>query len=131
MPTVHVEVLVRMSDQRPIAVPLAVMDVDPTAAMFVKNIVSVAPLIDPRIHPVAVRAVYDVRQALPEVPIVGVGGVASGWDAAELMIAGAQAVQVGTASFADPRACARIARELVTFATDRGIARLADFNAVV
>ncbi len=57
------------------------------------------------IHPIAVRAVHDVRQALPDLPIVGVGGVATGWEAAELMIAGAQAVQVGTASFADPRAC--------------------------
>lgn len=83
------------------------------------------------IHPVAVRAVHDVRQALPDVPIVGVGGVASGWDAVELMVAGAQAVQVGTASFADPRACARIAAEMVTFGTRRQIARLADFNAVV
>lgn len=83
------------------------------------------------IHPVAVRAVHDVRQALPDLPIVGVGGVASGWDAIELMVAGAQAVQVGTASFADPRACARVAAEMVTFATDRGIARLADFDAVV
>jgi dihydroorotate dehydrogenase (NAD+) catalytic subunit len=83
------------------------------------------------IHPVAVRAVFDVRQAHPDLPVIGVGGVASGWDAIELMIAGAQAVQVGTASFADPRACARIADEMVTFATRRGIARLADCNAVV
>ena len=83
------------------------------------------------IHPVAVRAVFDVRQAHPELPIIGVGGVASGWDAIELMVAGAQAVQVGTASFADPRACARVAEEMVTFATRRGMARLADCNAVV
>lgn len=83
------------------------------------------------IHPVAVRAVFDVRQAHPDLPVIGVGGVASGWDAIEMMIAGAQAVQVGTASFADPRACARIAEEMVTFATQRGIARLADCNAVV
>jgi len=83
------------------------------------------------IHPVAVRAVHDVREAFPEFPIVGVGGVASGWDAVELMVAGAQAVQVGTASFADPRACARVAAEMASFASDRGIARLAEFNAVV
>ena len=56
------------------------------------------------IHPVAVRAVFDVHAALPDLPIVGVGGVASGWDAVELMLAGASAVQVGTATFADPRA---------------------------
>jgi dihydroorotate dehydrogenase (NAD+) catalytic subunit len=82
------------------------------------------------IHPIAVRAVHDVRRAFPDLPIVGVGGVATGWDAAEMMVAGAQAVQVGTASFANPRACIEIQRQLVTFATDRGIAGLADLNGV-
>jgi dihydroorotate dehydrogenase (NAD+) catalytic subunit len=56
------------------------------------------------IHPVAVRAVHDVHAALPDLPIVGVGGVSPGWDATELLLAGASAVQVGTATFADPRA---------------------------
>jgi dihydroorotate dehydrogenase (NAD+) catalytic subunit len=82
------------------------------------------------IHPVAVRAVNDVHEARPDIDIVGVGGVASGWDAAELMLVGARAVQVGTASFADPRACARVHTELVTFAGDRGIPRLASLGAV-
>lgn len=82
------------------------------------------------IHPMAVRAVHDVRQALPDLPIVGVGGVASGWDAAELMIVGAQAVQVGTASFADPRACVRIRDELAELLTQRGIHRAIDLGAV-
>jgi dihydroorotate dehydrogenase (NAD+) catalytic subunit len=68
------------------------------------------------VHPVAVRAVHDVHRALPHVPIVGVGGVASGWDAAELMLAGASAVQVGTATFADPRAPWRIQTELRAWA---------------
>lgn len=83
------------------------------------------------IHPIAVRAVHDVRRACPELPIVGVGGVATGWDAAELMAVGADAVQVGTASFAEPRACARVSRELASFATERGMRRLADLNGVV
>jgi dihydroorotate dehydrogenase (NAD+) catalytic subunit len=83
------------------------------------------------IHPIAVRAVHDVRQAHPDLPIVGVGGVASGWDAAELMVAGAQAVQVGTANFADPRACPRIRDELSSWAANRGVARLAHLNGVV
>ncbi len=83
------------------------------------------------IHPVAVRAVHDVRTALPEIPIVGVGGVASGWDAAELMAVGAHAVQVGTASFADPRSCERVSHELSAFASQRGIHRLAELTAVV
>ncbi len=66
----------------------------------------------PAIHPVAVRAVHDVHAARPELPIVGVGGIARGWDATELMLAGASAVQVGTATFADPRAPARVLAEL-------------------
>lgn len=74
------------------------------------------------VHPVAVRTVYDVHAALPEVPIIGTGGVASGWDAAELMLAGASAVQVGTATFADPTAPLRVQRELLTWCAARGIA---------
>ena len=70
----------------------------------------------PAIHPVAVRAVHDVHAALPDVPIVGVGGVATAWDAVELLLAGAVAVQVGTATFADPRAPAKILAGLVTTA---------------
>ncbi len=64
------------------------------------------------LHPVAVRAVYDVCEALPEVSIVGVGGVARGTDAVEMLQAGASAVQVGTAIFADPRAPWRVLHEL-------------------
>lgn len=65
----------------------------------------------PAIHPVAVRAVSDVRAALPNLDIVGVGGIASGADAIELLRAGAQAVQIGTASFVDPGATWRVALE--------------------
>ncbi len=82
------------------------------------------------IHPVAVRAVHDVHRALPEVPIVGVGGVASAWDAVELLLAGASAVQVGTASFADPGIAAVIQDELIEWATERGLTRLADIAAI-
>jgi dihydroorotate dehydrogenase (NAD+) catalytic subunit len=77
------------------------------------------------VHPVAVRAIHDVHQALPELAIVGVGGVANGWDAAELMIAGASAVQVGTATFADPRAPWRVLGGLVEWAAAEGISSLA------
>ena len=73
------------------------------------------------IHPVAVRTVWDVHAALPQLPIVGVGGVAGGWDAAELMLAGASAVQVGTATFADPRAPLRVQRELLQWCNARGL----------
>jgi dihydroorotate dehydrogenase (NAD+) catalytic subunit len=64
------------------------------------------------VHPVAVRAVWECRAAFPEVPIVGVGGVATGRDAVELLVAGADAVQVGTATFRDPRAPWKVLRQL-------------------
>lgn len=75
----------------------------------------------PAIHPVAVRAVYDVHAALPELPIVGVGGVARGVDAVELMLAGASAVQVGTASFADPRSLERVRDEIEEWCRTHGV----------
>jgi dihydroorotate dehydrogenase (NAD+) catalytic subunit len=64
------------------------------------------------IHPVAVRAVHDVHAAHPELPIIGVGGVADGWDAEEFLLAGARAVQVGTATFADPKAAEHVLADL-------------------
>ena len=81
-------------------------------------------------HPVAVRAVHDVHEALPEVPIVGVGGIATAWDAVEMFLAGASAVQVGTASFADPRAPERIQSDLLAWAVSRGLTRFADLPAL-
>jgi dihydroorotate dehydrogenase (NAD+) catalytic subunit len=80
----------------------------------------------PAIHPVAVRAVFDCRAALPDVPIVGVGGVRTGEDAAELLVAGADAVQVGTASLADPRAAGRVLDELGRWCAAHGVHRAAD-----
>ncbi len=80
----------------------------------------------PAIHPVAVRAVHDVHAALPDLPIVGVGGVSGGADAAELLLAGASAVEVGTATFADPRAPATILRELQAWARRTGRTQLDD-----
>lgn len=68
------------------------------------------------LHPVAVRAVHDVHAALPELPLVGVGGVRTGEDAAELLLAGASAVQVGTATFGDPRAPLRVLEGLSAWA---------------
>jgi dihydroorotate dehydrogenase (NAD+) catalytic subunit len=66
----------------------------------------------PAIHPIAVRAVHDVHAAHADLPIVGVGGVVDGWTARELLLAGAVAVQVGTATFADPRAPLRVLADL-------------------
>jgi dihydroorotate dehydrogenase (NAD+) catalytic subunit len=75
----------------------------------------------PAIHPVAVRAIHDVAAARPEVAIVGAGGVVDAESAAELMVAGAAAVQVGTATFADPRAPGQVAAGLVDWCRRRGI----------
>jgi dihydroorotate dehydrogenase (NAD+) catalytic subunit len=80
----------------------------------------------PAIHPVAVRAVHQVHAALPDVPILGVGGVASGWDALELVAAGASAVSVGTATFGDPSAPSRVLAELRSELACRGIRRFTD-----
>jgi dihydroorotate dehydrogenase (NAD+) catalytic subunit len=66
----------------------------------------------PAIKPVAVRAIYQVHAALPEVPILGMGGVLSGRDALELILAGASGVSVGTASFGNPHAAIDIQNEL-------------------
>jgi dihydroorotate dehydrogenase (NAD+) catalytic subunit len=68
----------------------------------------------PAIKPIALRMVYEAAQAV-KIPIAGLGGIATGEDAAEFLIAGATAVQVGTASFWDPTAPARIAAELEDF----------------
>jgi dihydroorotate dehydrogenase (NAD+) catalytic subunit len=73
----------------------------------------------PALHAVAVRAVYDCRQAFPGAPIIGVGGVSKGYDAAELLCAGADAVQVGTATFVDPRAPLRVLQELKDWCVSR------------
>ena len=73
------------------------------------------------VHAVAVRTVFDVHAALPLVPIIGVGGVSSGWDAAELLLAGASAVQVGTATFADPSAPLKVQRQLLEWCSKRGV----------
>lgn len=66
----------------------------------------------PAIRPVAVRAVYQVHAALPETPILGMGGIRNGHDALEFLAAGASALSIGTVVFGDPSAPWRIAREL-------------------
>ncbi len=80
----------------------------------------------PAIRPVAVRCLWQVHEALPQVPLVGAGGVRTGLDALEMVLAGAAAVQVGTVVFHDPAAPARVAAELRTALAGRGISRLAD-----
>lgn len=83
------------------------------------------------IHPVAVRAVHDVASAHPELPIVGVGGISTGRDALEMLLAGASAVQVGTAVFADPRVLGRVGRELEEWCAAHDVATLRDLIGAV
>jgi dihydroorotate dehydrogenase (NAD+) catalytic subunit len=80
----------------------------------------------PAIRPVAVRCVWQVHEAFPDVPIIGMGGVRTGLDALELILAGASAVSVGTVVFHDPSAPARVLRELAEALAERGIERVAD-----
>jgi len=80
----------------------------------------------PAIRPVAVRCVWQVREAFPDVPIIGTGGVCTGRDALELLLAGASMVGVGTAIINDPSACGRVLRELEEELAAIGADRVAD-----
>ncbi len=74
----------------------------------------------PAIKPLTLRLVYDLAESI-QIPIIGCGGIMSGEDAAEYMIAGASAVQVGTANLVDPFATPRIARELSNWCGQHGV----------
>jgi dihydroorotate dehydrogenase (NAD+) catalytic subunit len=78
----------------------------------------------PAIRPVAVRAVYQVHQAFPKIPIIGMGGVRSGKDALEFVLAGASGVSVGTATFNNPRAVKDVQDELKGLLRARGFTSL-------
>jgi dihydroorotate dehydrogenase (NAD+) catalytic subunit len=78
----------------------------------------------PAIRPIAVRAIYQVHSAMPHVPILGMGGVASGRDALEMILAGASGVSVGTASFGNPTAIVSIQKELNALLQSRGFTSL-------
>ena len=79
----------------------------------------------PAIRPIAVRAIYQVHEALPNLPILGMGGVSSGRDALELILAGAKGVSIGTASFGDPAAIITIQNELIELLKARGFTSVA------
>ncbi|MFN2614239.1 MAG: dihydroorotate dehydrogenase [Actinomycetota bacterium] len=85
----------------------------------------------PAIKPIAVRCVWQVHQALPDVPIVGMGGVRDGDDAIELILAGATAVAVGTANFVDPKATEKVARGIAEYCDARGIKNLDEIRGRV
>ena len=80
----------------------------------------------PAIKPIAVRAVYQVHAALPKTPILGMGGISSGRDALEMIVAGASGVSIGTASFGNPTALVTIQNELRELLLVKGFASLRD-----
>jgi len=80
----------------------------------------------PAIRPVAVRCVYQIRKALPNVPIIGMGGIRNGRDAIEFFAAGADAISVGTTVFNDPEACVRIHDETAEILQEKGIRSLSE-----
>jgi dihydroorotate dehydrogenase (NAD+) catalytic subunit len=80
----------------------------------------------PPLKPIALRCVIEVREAHPGLPIVGCGGVATGLDVVEYLLAGAQAVAVGSAHFANPRVGQQIIRQLDRFCRKEGITNMSD-----
>ena len=75
----------------------------------------------PAIKPLAVRMVYQVARALPGVPLMGIGGIASLEDVLEFLAAGASAVQIGTANFKDPGVSGRLVGELAAYCEKREV----------
>lgn len=84
----------------------------------------------PAIKPIALRMVYEAWKAV-RIPVIGIGGIRSGEDAAEFMIAGATAVEVGTANFVDPAAPCRVARELGEFAKKEKLQNIAELTGTL
>jgi dihydroorotate dehydrogenase (NAD+) catalytic subunit len=84
-----------------------------------------AGLSGPAIKPIALRMVYDAAHAV-NIPVIGMGGISTASDVAEFILAGASAVQIGTASYWDPCATEKIVDELHGWCEDRGVGRLAD-----
>jgi len=86
-----------------------------------------AGLSGPAIKPIALRMVYDAAHAV-KIPVIGMGGISTASDVAEFMLAGATAVEIGTASYWDPCATEKIVDELKRWCEDRGITRLAELT---
>ena len=98
-----------------------VIDTDTLAPVLADGI---GGLSGPAVRPIAVRCVWQVRRAVPHLPIIGSGGIASGLDALQFVLAGADAVSVGTATFGDPRAPLRVLDELAAELDARGFSSL-------
>jgi dihydroorotate dehydrogenase (NAD+) catalytic subunit len=98
------------------------------ARLRARTAAPVGGLSGPAVKPIALAAVYRVAQALPGVPIMGVGGIASGVDAVEFLLAGAWAVQIGTALLVNPSAPGEIARGILGYLREKGIGSPADLR---
>jgi dihydroorotate dehydrogenase (NAD+) catalytic subunit len=85
----------------------------------------------PAVRPVAVRAVHQVHAALPDLPIIGMGGVRTVEDVIELILAGASAVAVGTATFGNPMAALELVEALPGWCAERGYKRLRNLRGAV
>ncbi len=85
-----------------------------------------AGLSGPAIKPIAVRMVYDAAHAV-KIPVIGMGGISTAGDVVEFMLAGATAVQIGTASYWDPCATEKIVDELQEWCSEHEVAKLSDF----
>ena len=102
------------------------MAIDPeTRKSRIANVT--AGLSGPAIKPIALRMVYDAAHAV-RIPVIGMGGISKAADVVEFMLAGAAAVQIGTASYWDPCATEKIVDELQTWCADHRIPRLAELT---
>jgi dihydroorotate dehydrogenase (NAD+) catalytic subunit len=105
------------------------MSIDPeTRKPRIANVT--AGLSGPAIKPIAIRMVFDVAHSV-RIPIIGMGGISTAADIIEFMLAGATAVQIGTASYWDPCATEKIVNELALYCADHGISRLRDLTGGV
>ncbi len=86
----------------------------------------VGGLSGPAIKPLALRMVWDVRRALPDLPIIGIGGITDADDALEFLVAGASAIQVGTATFADPSVAETLLDAMTRKLDEAGVARVGE-----
>lgn len=108
--------------------PLPGMAVD-VAAFRPRLATGTGGLSGPAIRPVAVQAVWEVSRELPGIPIIGVGGVVTANDALELLVAGAWAVQVGSAVFSDPAAPVEVAKGILRFLREQGMGSVAELRS--
>ncbi len=110
------------------AVPAMTVD---AARLRPRLAATVGGLSGPAIRPISLACVFRVAQAMPEVPIFGVGGVATAEDAVELLLAGAWAVQVGTAMLVNPSVPTEIAAGVLRYLKAKGLAAPADIQGRV